>query len=154
VASVTRDPSETTTPTSDPDYFAIESQIDRVEQEKRKALSDPGPTWRAWWFHSASKWYIGLLFLIVDVWIFSAAAEASAIALGAVAVAAAVYAEFLLYRYLYYEPPLGRAKSEGRFHRTWYRPVEYGRWTEEGEILRAGGTLPAADGGPDPHEFL
>ncbi len=34
-----------------------------------RALDDPGPSWREWFFQSAAKWWIGLVSLIVDAWV-------------------------------------------------------------------------------------
>ncbi len=146
--------SDETPPPDEGERFALEARMDRVAEEKRRALGEPGPTWREWWFQSGSKWYVGLGFLILDVWLLSAAFEAGAATLGFLALLPALYAEFLLYRFLYYQPPVGPSASEGRFRRTWTRPVEYGRWTREAAIEKAGGTVPRAEGGPDPREFL
>jgi len=136
------------------DEFAFRQQVDRVVDEKRRALADPGPSWREWWFHSGSKWYVGLAFLIFDVWVVGFGLEIGLLSVAIGLFVLALYGEFLLYRYLYYEPEIDVTGPRTPFRRTWYRPVEYGRWTAEGEVLRAGGTVVVPDDGPDPKEFL
>jgi hypothetical protein len=134
--------------------FAFESQVDRVAEEKRRALEAPDIPWRTWWFHSGSKWYVGLGFLIIDIWILGLGFETGSLLLAAVLMALAIYGELLLYQYLYYYPPEQLPGHRTPFRRTWFRPVPYGRWTTEGEVLRAGGTVITPDQGPDPKEFL
>ncbi len=133
---------------------AFEGRVYRVAEEKQRARDAPDLPWRTWWFHSGSKWYLGLAFLVVDVWILDGSYDAGYLAFGLVGCLAALYAEFLLYRYLYYVPDLGDERRPGRFRPSWTRPAQYGRWTPEGEAVRAGGTVVAAEPGPDPKEFL
>jgi hypothetical protein len=42
----------------------------------------------------------------------------------------------------------------GKFRPTWYRPVEYGRWTPEADLVRSGIGIYDRPEGPDPKEFL
>ena len=133
---------------------AFSAQVDRVSEEKRRAREAPDTPWRTWWFHSGSKWYVGLAFLIADVWIVDLAYSSGALVAGLVALVFAVYAEFLLYRYLYYVPDPEWDNPSAPFRPTWVRPVEFGRWTEQGAAIRAGGTVAAPEAGPDPKEFL
>lgn len=134
--------------------YAFAAQIDRVEAEKQAARDAPDIPWRVWWYQSGSKWYVVLGFLIVDVWVVGTALSYGLGVLLFVCVAGATYAEFLLYRYLYYEPDPDGPRRPGPFRRSWTRPVEFGRWTEEGAARRAGRTVRPSDGGPDPREFL
>jgi len=133
---------------------AIFAQMDRVYQEKQAALHAPGPTWREWFFFDAMKWWLGLAYFIVDAWIVSAWLEGTAFVIMIVLLIGAVYLEFLLYRYLWYRPTESGRRTRGAFHRTWARPVEYGRWTPEGELVRSGQLVPNADEGPNPKEFV
>jgi hypothetical protein len=134
--------------------YAFRVQVDRVEQEKQLARAAPDVPWRTWWFHSGSKWYLVIAFLVLDVWILDYVyLTGLVLILGAVFVLA-LYGEFLLYRCLYYVPPEDAAVTGTRFRRTWYRPVEYGRWTPQGEVVRAGGTVAPPEAGPDPKEFM
>lgn len=136
------------------DEFALDARLSAVSEEKRRALAAPGPSWRQWWFHDGSKWYVGLGLLILDIWLLAYGFEAGAL-LGAVALlVVAVYAEFLLYRYLYYRPHPDDQAHATRFRRTWTRPVAFGRWTPEADFVRAGGKLPGPEEGPNPKEFL
>jgi hypothetical protein len=112
----------------------LRDQLDRVAEEKRRALDDPGPTWREWALQSAAKWWIGLGFLIVDAWLIAGLYDLGVAAFVYVgSLALAFYAEFLVWRVLWYEPGDFRRK----FRRTWYRPVAYGRWTPEADYFRA-----------------
>jgi hypothetical protein len=134
--------------------FAFESQVDRVQEEKRLAREAPDIPWRTWWFHSGSKWYVVLGFLIIDIWILSLGFETGLFLVMAALMILAFYGELLLYQYLYYYPPEHLPGHRTSFRRTWFRPVPYGRWTTEGEVLRAGGTVATPEQGPDPREFL
>ncbi|HTT14375.1 MAG TPA: hypothetical protein VMG81_01145 [Thermoplasmata archaeon] len=142
-------------PPEDPDeWFELQGQLDRVAEEKRKALADPGPSWHDWWYFSASKWYLGLLLFILDIWIVAAALEAGLLAVGLLGLVAALYAEFLFWGFLYYVPA-SESRWAGRpFRPTWHRLTEYGRWTPEGEAIRRGRRVVVADGAPDPRDFL
>ncbi|MFZ1024408.1 MAG: hypothetical protein WAN87_09760 [Thermoplasmata archaeon] len=130
------------------------SVFDVEAQEKQAALQEPGPSWHEWFFFSASKMWIGIGMLIVDTWIVVTFTEmGNYVALG-LALAAALYADFLLFRYLWYRPDPHTPSSRGPFRPTWFRPVQYGRWTPEAERIRMGMPVAAPDTGPDPREFL
>jgi len=136
------------------DEFALEARLSEVTQEKKRALAAPGPSWREWWYHDGSKWYVGLGFLVADIWVMAYGFEAGAL-LGAIAVlVAAGYLELLLYRYLYYRPRTEDHVGSRPFRRTFLRPVPFGRWTPEADFVRAGGTFPPEQEGPSPKEFL
>lgn len=150
------------TPTNEPKEYApsvderqaLQQQVDRVAEEKRLARLDPGPSWREWVFYDAMKWWLAVLLLIGDSllivqWFILGSAIGLALSLVAV-----VYAEFLLYRYLWTRPPPRSTRRRGPFHRTWYRPVEIGRWTPEADFARRHGYRPGTDDGPAPDEFL
>lgn len=130
----------------------LRDQLDRVAEEKRRALEDPGPTWREWFFHSAAKVWIGLGFLVVDAWLLVACLDVGVWQAAVPVLAAALYIEFLVYRYLWYSP--NEFRPSHRFHRTWYRPVAYGRWTLEAEYVRAHPGAAVADDAPRADEFL
>ena len=134
--------------------YAFAAHIDRVEAEKQAARDAPDIPWGTWWYQSGSKWYVAVGFLILDVWIASAGYSFGLGALLFVPIIPALYAEFLLYRYLYYVPDIDEPVPAGRFRPTWIRPVRYGRWTEEGAAARAGRAVGATEAGPDPKEFL
>jgi hypothetical protein len=123
-------------------------------EERESALQQPGPTWREWFFRSFLKSWIGLGFLIVDSWIFVSLLTPAYWPAEAPAVGAAVYAEFLLFRFLWFRPDPEQEGPGAPFRRSVWRLTRYGRWTAEYERVRAG--LPASEGtaGPDPREFL
>ncbi len=136
---------------------AWESGLERVTEEKRLALRDPGPTWREWFFYDHAKWWVGLTFLIVDSWIVTGWIYNGGIStIGAAETAAslgvAIYLEVLLYRYLWRRPG---TVSRSRFRPSWKALTEFGRWTPEGEEARRGGASAVpADGAPNPREYL
>ncbi|HYA10575.1 MAG TPA: hypothetical protein VEH10_02745 [Thermoplasmata archaeon] len=134
--------------------------LERIELEKQRALADPGPSWREWFFYDHAKWWVGLGFLVVDVWAvgswFTDGNDTPTRALGAVLTLAAVlYPEVLLYRYLWRRPSENESWSTGPFRPSWKALREFGRWTPEADRLRARGRSPTpTDGVPHPEEFL
>jgi hypothetical protein len=127
----------------------LREQLDRVAEEKRRALEDPGPSWRDWFFQTAAKWWIGLGVLVVDAWLLVLCLDLGSIVLVIPVLGLALYAEFLLYRYLWYTP--AETRTARRFRRTWYRPVPYGRWTPDAEYFRG---KPVSVDGPSADDFL
>jgi hypothetical protein len=127
----------------------LREQLDRVAEEKRRALEDPGPSWREWALQSAAKWWIGLGLVIVDAWLIVECIDLGNGLLILPVLVLALYSEFLLYRFLWYEP--SDVRRNRRFQRTWYRPVAYGRWTPEADYVR---THPGPVNGPNPDDFL
>jgi hypothetical protein len=128
----------------------LREQLDRVAEEKRRALEDPGPSWKEWLLQSAAKWWIGLGVLVLDAMLVVEFLDLGGhwLVYLVPALAGAVYAEFLLWRVLWYIP----AEMRRRFVRTWYRPVPYGRWTPEAEYARAH-PMGSVDG-PSADDFL
>lgn len=126
-------------------------------EERERAIADPGASWREWFFFSFARVWTLLAFFILDVFIFATFAV-PLIAWALVAsLALAVYAEFLLYEFLWYRPPLEKLSEWKReFRPSWHRPVRFGRWTVEAARVRAGGPLlpPGEEPHPDPNEFL
>jgi hypothetical protein len=131
----------------------VVDQMDRVAAEKRAALQHPGPSWKDWFLFDNSRWWIGLVLLILDGWLLVFWFGTPLWPLLFPSLAAAGYAEFLLWQYLYHRPADYDSRSTGGFERKWYRPVPAGRWTPEGVALRAGAPV-NLDGAPDPREFL
>ena len=131
----------------------LREQLSRVEEEKRRALADPGLSWREWFFFDAAKWFVGLLFLILDAWLIVTWIDVALWDAILPSLVLALYAEFLLYEYLWYIPGPDTARRRGTFRPTWVRPVAYGRWTEDGVRAREN---PSADrdAGPSLEEFL
>jgi hypothetical protein len=125
---------------------------DRVAAEKARALREPGPSWRQWMFQSAFRTYYLLGILIADVQVIVAWYEVGSIVGLILSLVLALYLEFLLYRYLWYRPR--ETLTERVFHRSWLRPVEYGRWTAEADLVRAGISIGRTEEGPTPKEFL
>jgi hypothetical protein len=136
---------------------AWEAGLERVVEEKREALRDPGPSWREWFFYDHAKWWVVLGFLIVDSWIATGWIANGSLSLdGALwtggSLVAAVYLELLVYRLLWRRPADITRK---RFRPSWKALVEFGRWTPEAAAVRRG-ERPAGpvDAGPNPQEFL
>ncbi len=133
---------------------ALRGQIDRVAEEKRRALLEPGPTWREWWFFSASKWYVVLGFLIGDVWAVTVWLDAGSVLGALLTLVGLFYAEYLLYEYLWYRPDERALRRRALFRRTWRHPVPFGRWTPEAQLVRSGAVESRDDEGPDLGEFV
>lgn len=133
---------------SDPQFRII---VDQVAAEKKAALEEPGPSWREWGLHSALKWYVGLGFLIVDgllvdFW------TGQAVYLGLLSLIPAVYAEYLLWQYLWHRPEEAHPGHRRQRRSPWIHPVRFGRWTPEAELARKGELIPSDQ--PSPSEFL
>jgi hypothetical protein len=132
---------------------ALVTQMDRVREQKLQALRHPGASWREWFYYDALKWWIGLGFLIVDVWIVGWWIQGAPAYAGLLVLLLAIYLEFLGFRYLWYRPKDQPTVRRGSFRPTWTRPVEFGRWTPEAKLVREGLLVPGADEGPSPKEF-
>jgi len=138
---------------------ALEAHLQRVHDEKREALKDPGPGWKEWFLYRGAKAYVILGFLIVDAWVvawFIPFTWIGAILIGPL-FAAILYIEAIAYLYLWYRPSSDAYRSQrrkGQFVPTWIRPVPFGRWTPEAADVRSGRLPLPADGGPEPSEFL
>lgn len=135
------------------DDALISDRLDRVEEEKRRALAEPGPSWREWWYYSASKWYVLLGFFVGDVWAFASWAELDLWIPAVATLMVLAYGEFLLYSYLYFRPIETDSRRRRRHRPSWLQPVAAGRWTPEGALLRSGVAIGGNDG-PSPEEFL
>jgi hypothetical protein len=123
------------------------------EEETEKALADPGPGWKEWFLFSGAKIWVALGFFVIDIWIVESwLAPVNAVGLG-LSIAAAVYLEFLAYRYLWYRWDPEAPRESGPFRPTLFRPREFGRWTHEG-VLAKQGLLPSGDAGPRREDFL
>jgi hypothetical protein len=140
---------------------AFQRGLDRIALEKQRALEDPGPSWREWFFHDHAKWWVGLGFLIVDVflgasWFTDGAFSALRVAGAIGCLAPAVYLEVLGWRYLWRHPKEGDSATGQPFRRSWKSLRQVGRWTPEAERLRASGRNDIAmnDGTAHPEDFL
>lgn len=126
---------------------------DLDEEARQRALAERGPSWKEWFYFEFLKVWIVLGLLIVDSWIIAIWLDPINVLAIVGSVAVVLYAEFLLYRCLWYRPDPDHEPRE--FHRTYLRPVRFGRWTPEAWRVRAGlDPMPGSTGGPDPREFL
>ncbi len=132
----------------------LRARMDAVEAEKQQALKDPGPSWRDWWFRSASKWYILVGCLVADVWVVTYWLELGSLLGAVLSLAAAVYAEYILYEFLWYRPPLLISFHRSHFRPTWWRPFRFGRWTPEAAIWAEQPHDELEEEGVNPKEFL
>jgi hypothetical protein len=126
-------------------------------EERERAVAAPGPSWSQWFYFSFAKVWTLLAFFILDVFVLGTLGLPPYQWTLGPALAAAVFAEFVLYEYLWHRPtPEQLVGFRKGFHRTWYRPFAYGRWTIEGERARAGTPLltSAEEPHPDPRDFL
>ena len=121
-------------------------------EEKRRALAEPGPTWKEWLYFTAFRWWLGIVFLILDSWIVVEFLEIGNVLALIAASAGALYLEYLLYVYLWRRPEPTR---HARAQRPRWPPFEVGRWTPEAFAARAQGARPTARSeSADPREFL
>jgi hypothetical protein len=132
---------------------AYRDRLEQVVEEKRRALADPGPPWKEWFLYDGAKWWVGLAFLIADIWIIATGLEAGSLLIALAPLLPASYLQLLAWRYLWYRPIESRSYRRD-FRPTWTRPVEFGRWTPEGALVRAGGRVASGPQGPNPKEFL
>ncbi len=135
---------------------ALQARYDRVLEEKRMALEHPGLSWHDWFLFDGAKWWVGLVDLIVDSWIVAYWYGLGNFLLLGLSLAAALYGEFLLYRFLWYRPrdderPAPRS-GPGSLRARLVRPVPCGRWTPEAAGYVS--VMRSSDGTPNPHEFL
>jgi hypothetical protein len=130
-----------------------EALEDRVAAEKARALKEPGPSWRTWFLQNALRWYYFLGILILDVQVIVFWIEVNWLVGIVPSLVVLLYLELLLYRYLWYRPR-SDAIPRRAFRRTWLRPAEYGRWTPEADLVRAGVSIYRTEEGPSPKEFL
>jgi hypothetical protein len=124
-----------------------------TEEERQKALEDPGEPWGQWFYFTFLKVWIPLGFLILDGWIAGAALEVRNYPALVIGLVAAVYLEFLAFRALWAHPPDDESPSRP-FRRSWYRPVRFGRWTAESWYPERFRSPTPGRTGPDPNEFL
>jgi hypothetical protein len=135
-------------------FAARAEQADAWERAKQEALNDPGPTWREWFLYSGSKAWVALGFFIVDIWIaLSWLDPFNGLGLG-LSLAAAVYLEFLAYRFLWYHRDPEEPRGPQPFRPTWLRPREFGRWTREAALAKAGKLPDGSTRAPRREEFL
>ena len=139
------------------------------DEERRRAIEDPGPSWKEWFFSSFAKVYLGLAWFVLDAILAATWLEAGLWVGAAGSVPAAAFLEYLAYQYLWFEPnPSRSVRSPGsrrpapseerpwarRVHRL-VRPFPYGRWSHAAARARRGlPAVPDVDAGPDPGEFL
>lgn len=144
-------------PAGVPDFdeeAALQARYDRVAEEKRAALAHPGLSWREWFFYDGAKWFVGMAFLVVDAWIALYWIDVgSNLGLG-LSIAAALYAEFLLYQFLWYRPSAYHRGYRRTFRPDPLRPVAFGRWTPEVRRVDAEPDAVGPEGGPDLKEFV
>jgi len=116
-------------------------------EEREAAIRTEGTSWREWLYGVALKWWLGLLWLIIDSWIVAGWIEVGGWLPLAGSLAAAIFLEYLLYQYLWhpYDPEL-----RGKFRPSWRTPFEVGRWVPERADLLAG---KAGASAPDPRQF-
>ncbi len=136
---------------------ASRRKLEKVADEKRRALAEPGKSWHDWFYFDALRGWGVIGFLIVDSWIaVQWILLGSYVGLG-LSLVLACYLEFLLFRFLWYRPELPYRRSRRTpFRRTLLRPVEVGLWTPE-RALRDRALLDEKDLPGDtvnPEEFL
>ncbi len=140
---------EATAPAEAEEDLELEIRTSAVAEEKRRALLDPGPTWREWLYYEAFKWWLAIALLVVDGWAVAYWLEAGSVVGAALSLAALVYVEYLLYQYLWFRPA---SLHDLGHHQRWLRPTPVGRWTPEWSEWRR--MRSRATNGPRLEEFL
>lgn len=135
-------------------FAARAEQADKFEHAKREALENPGPSWREWFLFSGAKTWVLLGFLIVDSWILESWYAPFNPAGMILSLVAAVYLEFLAYRYLWYRWDPESSGSGHPFRPTLLRPREVGRWTPEAALAKQGKLGRVSGETPRREEFL
>jgi hypothetical protein len=108
--------------------------------ERPAAVNAPGPSWREYFYFSFAKAWALLAFAILDAWVVASWLQPLNAPGLALSLAGALYLEFLLYRYLWYEPGPEERLSRGQFRPRWNRPTRLGRWTPEAWRSQGQGT--------------
>ena len=105
---------------------------------REQALKDTGPTWGEWLVGPFAKVWVALGLFVVDSWIFVVWAVPINVAGLVLSLLAAVYLEFLLWRFLWYAPDREDDLRNLPFKPRWDRLTRFGRWTPQSSRLRAG----------------
>src|SRR5579862_97053 len=108
-------------------------------EARREALADPGASWSEWFYRSFARAWIVLLYLVLDVFLISTFGVPLDVPALIGALVLATYGEYFLYQYLWHTPSTRRHhRTRDAFRPTWMHPVEYGRWTAEAALAKAG----------------
>jgi hypothetical protein len=137
------------------------------EEERQRAVEDPGPSWGEWVSSSFAKTYLGLGFFIADAilvasW-FGPPADYPAM-FGTTALA--LYLEYLAWQYLWYQPKASAGERPVRQRpdasdagqrgasalARAVHPFARGRWSPAAERRQEG--VPPTPEGLDPREFV
>jgi hypothetical protein len=125
-------------PSRPPRYSSVVG-LPKLEGESRKrAIEDPGPSWREWFYSSFMKTWLVLGFLILDSWAALTWAQPLNVPAMAGSVAAAAYGEFLLWRFLWYNPDREEDRRNRSARARWLHPVRFGRWTPQHQRMKQG----------------
>ncbi|MCL4324738.1 MAG: hypothetical protein M1144_04680 [Candidatus Thermoplasmatota archaeon] len=131
-------------------------EIGLSEEDRKRALDDPGIPWKQWFLTTGLKpWVVlGLLLFeglgLVSVWVaLSGYARAAVFPI----LVAALYLDVLLWSFLWREPSVDEFRS-GNFKNYWFQPFKIGRFTVEYRLWKEGKrdevTLPNVN----PRDFL
>ncbi|HLY76968.1 MAG TPA: hypothetical protein VKT21_03705 [Thermoplasmata archaeon] len=105
---------------------------------REQALKDPGPTWGEWLIGPFAKVWLALGLFVVDSWLLVLwAAPFNGVGMVA-SLAAALYLEFLLWRYLWFAPDREEDLRNLPFRPNYAQLTRFGRWTPQAQRLRAG----------------
>lgn len=103
-----------------------------------QAIAEPGPTWGEWLIGPFAKVWLALAFFIADSWVFVLWAVPFDPYAMVGSLAAALYLEFLCWRFLWFAPDREDDLKRLPFRPRWSQLTRFGRWTPQGARLRAG----------------
>jgi hypothetical protein len=125
-------------------------------EERRRAIEEPGPSWKRWALDTGLKPWVALGFLILDGGVFltlyGSGTEWGYILSGPT-VAGALFLNYLAWQYLWHEPRDG--ESPARFRRTLLHPFYMGRFNERYADWKANRLDPReTESGVDARDFF
>lgn len=121
---------------------------------REQAISEPGPTWGEWLVGPFAKVWLALAFFIADSWVFVLWAVPFNPYAMAGSIAAALYLEFLCWRYLWFAPDREDDLKHLPFRPSWTHLTRFGRWTPQAARVRAGQDPYEAPAAEDMTEFV
>jgi hypothetical protein len=100
-------------------------------EERKRALEEPGPSWKEWAYATGLKPYVALGLLVLDGLLLASIEEAPQLWVrwsALVALPFLIYANYYLYAYLWASPPETPELRKARAKPSVRHPFYVGRW--------------------------